>query len=64
MLSAPGLPSAAIARVCGIQFNSSAVHAGDELLLDAAADVIAACSGLLACGGKVSTNTLQRYSAQ
>ena len=29
--------------------------AGDEALLDAAADVIAACSGLLACGGQVST---------
>ena len=28
--------------------------AGDEALLDAAADVIAACSGLLACGGQVS----------
>ena len=29
--------------------------AGDEALLAAAADVIAACSGLLACGGQVST---------
>ena len=30
-----------------------AIRADDEILLDAAADVIAACSGLLACGGKV-----------
>ena len=30
------------------------IFAGDEALLDAAADVIAACSGLLACGGQVS----------
>ena len=29
------------------------MHADDEALLDAAADVIAACVGLLACGGKV-----------
>lgn len=34
--------------------------AGDEALLDAAADVIAACSGLLACGGQVSN--CMRYS--
>jgi len=30
-----------------------AMHADDEVLLDAAADVISACCGLLACGGKV-----------
>lgn len=29
------------------------MHADDEVLLDAAADVISACCGLLACGGKV-----------
>jgi len=34
-------------------FTLSVMHADDELLLDAAADVIAACCGLLACSGKV-----------
>lgn len=33
--------------------RKASILAGDEALLDAAADVIAACSGLLACGGQV-----------